>query len=341
MSTTNKIQVDNETGKLIGNYTNPTRIELINYIQQVELKEKLQMKELCFLFNFFSYFLTFFDNNNNNNNTLQNFKKGLVNILISSNFNLNSNNKTLIIIPGLSKEPNMGMWSHNLTLEKGIYEGTQIPFIKKAQKEGYQTILLNPYFNKEIIELNENEWQMTDNLIDGHSNPEEHFKTVWKLFFQQYIVNNGHENKNNENIKIRDNCNNNHLEFKNNIYIMCHSYGGYIAMKFLVENYFNTKNNNYTLQCIAMGDSAHDGGISSLASSLNKDIVKEFLKNRVRNWRRIYPTQKFNLNLDDDLGEKEEKAFGGIQVKCSGTDSHSGSCFKAMDSIFKFFEQFQ
>lgn len=112
--------------------------------------------------------------------------------VFSTKTNLNDVKKLLILIHG-SGVVRAGQWARRLIINESLNHGTQIPYIDKAKKLGYDVLVLN---------TNDNERNNID--IPGHSSPSAHAISVWA----QLIANADIEA----------------------IAIVAHSYGGVVAM---------------------------------------------------------------------------------------------------------------
>jgi hypothetical protein len=106
--------------------------------------------------------------------------------------------KLMVIIHG-SGVVRAGQWARSLIINHCLDSGTILPYIKEAEKRGYEVVVTNT----------------NDNRRDGHSikgsrNPEEHANTVWETIIQP------------ANAK--------------SIAVVAHSYGGHVA-HVLSKNY--------------------------------------------------------------------------------------------------------
>lgn len=73
---------------------------------------------------------------------------------------LENTKKLLILIHGSDGKVRAGQWSRKLITQESLQSGSMIPYIKKAQKEGFDIIVTNTNYNYE--------------------NPEAHIQTVWE-----------------------------------------------------------------------------------------------------------------------------------------------------------------
>ena len=124
--------------------------------------------------------------------------------------------KLMLIFPG-SGAVTAGQWSRSLIINNSLDAGTVLPYIKRAQQEGYEVIVTNTNHN-----------EINGNPIEGSENPKQHAETVVREIVQE-------------------------IEPKH-IVIVAHSYGGlvttYLARKF--EEEFNE-----IVKAVVFTDSVH------------------------------------------------------------------------------------
>ena len=135
--------------------------------------------------------------------------------IFSSQKELKDVDKLIVIIHG-SGVVRAGQWARSLIINHCLDSGTILPYIKEAEKRGY-----------EIIVTNTNDNYRDGQRITGSRNPEEHANTVWETLVQP------------ANAK--------------SIAIVAHSYGGHVANQ-LSKKYkddFNSK-----VFAVALTDSA-------------------------------------------------------------------------------------
>ncbi|KAK3862355.1 hypothetical protein Pcinc_031779 [Petrolisthes cinctipes] len=133
---------------------------------------------------------------------------------------LSNPEKLLILIHG-SGVVRAGQWARRLIINDTLDSGTQLPFIKEAQKDGYGVLVMNTNDNYRRSQLNRSK-------IRGSETPECHAQYVW----EQYI---------------------NPAKAKH-IAIIAHSYGGCVT-----TSLFKTKREELIKRvfCVAMTDSVH------------------------------------------------------------------------------------
>ncbi|XP_045606421.1 FAM172 family protein homolog CG10038 isoform X2 [Procambarus clarkii] len=129
--------------------------------------------------------------------------------------------KILVLIHG-SGVVRAGQWSRRLIINDSLDSGTQIPFIKKAQEEGYGIIVMNTNDNYRTNR------KKNRSRIRGSENPDNHALHVWDNY-------------------IRDSK-------AKHIGIIAHSYGGCVT-----TNLFTRKKDEFVKRvfAVAMTDSVH------------------------------------------------------------------------------------
>ncbi|XP_065835128.1 cotranscriptional regulator ARB2A-like [Oscarella lobularis] len=128
--------------------------------------------------------------------------------------------KLLVIIHG-SGVVRAGQWSRRLIINNNLEQGSQIPYIKKAQELGYAVLVTNG--NHNAVEID----RWTRRRIRGSSSPEEHMEYVWRHFLSKCPA------------KFID--------------VMAHSYGGVVTVSWLSQ-YENAREK---VRKIAFTDSVH------------------------------------------------------------------------------------
>lgn len=86
--------------------------------------------------------------------------------------------KILVLIHG-SGVVRAGQWARRLVINDSLDSGTQIPFIKKAQEEGYGVVVMNTNDNYRV-----NTKKKRDR-IRGSENPENHALYVWDNYIKK------------------------------------------------------------------------------------------------------------------------------------------------------------
>ncbi|XP_033634343.1 cotranscriptional regulator FAM172A-like [Asterias rubens] len=110
---------------------------------------------------------------------------------------LTTTDKLLILIHG-SGVVRAGQWARRLIINDCLDSGTQIPYIQRAMKEGYEVLVMNTNDNFYIDSDGRRIWK------EGSSSPNEHGLTVWDKFVANTPV--------------------------KHVAIVAHSYGGVVTM---------------------------------------------------------------------------------------------------------------
>lgn len=127
-----------------------------------------------------------------------------------------------------------GQWARSLVINHSLDAGTILPYIKRAQEQGY-----------EIIITNGNDNHRNGHSIKGSRNPEEHANTVWETIVQP------------ANAK--------------SIAIVAHSYGGHVASMLSKKYQEDFKNRVFA---VALTDSVHGSrGSNSRLSEIGTNFV--------------------------------------------------------------------
>lgn len=128
--------------------------------------------------------------------------------------------KLLILIHG-SGVVRAGQWARRLIINDSIESGTQIPFIKEAQKEGYGVLVMNTNDNRRTKDGKRVK-------IRGSEDPESHAAHVWKNYVAE-------------------------AEAKH-IALIAHSYGGCVTTALFQEHQADFSKRVFA---VAMTDSVH------------------------------------------------------------------------------------
>ena len=129
--------------------------------------------------------------------------------------------KLLVLIHGTGVV-RAGQWARRLIINENLDWGTQIPYIKRAMREGYAVIVLN---------TNRNRAQDASGVmspIKGNTTPENHARYVWDNLVQQSPA--------------------------QKVYVVAHSYGGHVVFS-LVTGFVSAVER---ITKIAFTDSAHN-----------------------------------------------------------------------------------
>lgn len=135
---------------------------------------------------------------------------------------LENADRLLILIHG-SGVVRAGQWARRLIINESLDWGTQIPFIKEAQKLGYGILVMNTNDNSCTTKGSHKRQK-----IKGSSSPEEHARYVWKKFV--------------------------HKAKAKHIALIAHSYGGCVTTELFREE---KKDFVKRVFAVAMTDSVH------------------------------------------------------------------------------------
>ncbi|XP_064100002.1 cotranscriptional regulator ARB2A-like [Macrobrachium nipponense] len=135
---------------------------------------------------------------------------------------LENADRLLVLIHG-SGVVRAGQWARRLIINENLDWGTQIPFIKEAQKLGYGILVMNTNDNSYTIKGSHKRQK-----IKGSSSPEEHACYVWKKFV--------------------------HKAKAKHIALIAHSYGGCVTKELFLQE---KKDFVKRVFAVAMTDSVH------------------------------------------------------------------------------------
>ncbi|KAH8361915.1 UPF0528 protein CG10038 isoform X1 [Drosophila serrata] len=85
---------------------------------------------------------------------------------------LSQSKKLLILIHG-SGQVKAGQWARSLIINNSLDHGSQLPYVRQAQKLGYDLLITNANDSKRF-------YNGKDNIIKGVEEPVKHTKYVWK-----------------------------------------------------------------------------------------------------------------------------------------------------------------
>ncbi|KAK7484589.1 hypothetical protein BaRGS_00024221, partial [Batillaria attramentaria] len=140
-------------------------------------------------------------------------------VFISRNA-MDTTDKLMVLIHG-GGAVRAGQWSRKLIINENIDTGSQLPYIRRALKEGYEVIVCNPNLNQ--VPIN---GKMQN--IKGNKTPEEHGQYIWQYFIRPAKA--------------------------KNVAIVAHSYGGIVTMH-MVEKYLEEMKKRVFAVCFT--DSVH------------------------------------------------------------------------------------
>jgi hypothetical protein len=94
-----------------------------------------------------------------------------VNIFVSRDWEDNTN-KGMIIIQGAG-QVRAGVWSRSVCINESLSMGSMLPYISKAQDQGYSLLILNPNFNHNPV---------SNKKIPKNSDMLNHSSYIWEQF---------------------------------------------------------------------------------------------------------------------------------------------------------------
>ncbi|XP_032829609.1 cotranscriptional regulator ARB2A homolog isoform X2 [Petromyzon marinus] len=226
--------------------------------------------------------------------------------------------KLLLLVHG-SGVVRAGQWARRLIINDCLDSGTQIPYIKRAMKEGYGVVVLNPNDNRidggrlererkrmeadkkrpqsKSTDANASSdsvtgsiwqsWRRKYHSVKGNESPEEHVKYVWKHFVDKSVA--------------------------KKIFVVAFSYGG-AAVVNLINNRPDVLNK---LSAVAFADSVHRLYLS------NQNVVRWFKTFSVH-WVRSSKKLNTRIHADDS------------SLRSAGTPFHERAPWTAIDPIFEY-----
>lgn len=57
----------------------------------------------------------------------------------------------MVIVPDLSLDSSIGIWSYILSIKTGLRFGSMYPYFERAHKKGYATVIINPNATPDTI----------------------------------------------------------------------------------------------------------------------------------------------------------------------------------------------
>ncbi|XP_013867971.1 cotranscriptional regulator ARB2A homolog isoform X3 [Austrofundulus limnaeus] len=182
---------------------------------------------------------------------------------------LSNPSKLLVLIQG-SGVVRAGQWARRLIINQDLDSGTQIPFIKRAMKEGYGVMVLNPNLNYLEVEKptksspSHSPAEVSDEPAEKRERKEEQEGKKKKEFYEKYR--NPQKEAETERIPIRDNgSSEDHVLYvwdyfvskaaAKNVFIMAHSYGGLSFVELINQRELQVKNK---VCAVALTDSSHN-----------------------------------------------------------------------------------
>ncbi|XP_070992248.1 cotranscriptional regulator ARB2A homolog isoform X3 [Oncorhynchus clarkii lewisi] len=197
--------------------------------------------------------------------------------------------KLLVLIQGCGVV-RAGQWARRLIINQDLDSGTQIPFITRAQEEGYGVMVLNP--NENHLELERPAKpaplpspEASDEPAEKRERKDDRESKKKRDFYEKYR--NPQKESETEQIPIRENGSPeehvlyvwDHFVSKaaaRNVFVVAHSYGGLSLVELMIQREAQVKNR---VCAVAMTDSIHN----VWHQDANKSI-QEWLQQHCRNW---------------------------------------------------------
>ncbi|XP_051786145.1 cotranscriptional regulator FAM172A homolog [Erpetoichthys calabaricus] len=246
---------------------------------------------------------------------------------------LSNPDKLLVLIHG-SGVVRAGQWARRLIINEDLESGTQIPFIKRATKEGYGVIVLNPNENYIEVEKEKKPVQLTSDSLDEpaekRERKDEKEPKKRRDFYEKYR--NPQKEKETEQISIRDNSSpEEHVIYvwdnfiakssAKNIFFVAHSYGGVSFVELMIQREAEVKNR---ICAVALTDSVH----SVWHQEAGKPIL-EWMQEHCCNW----------VSSIEALDTPIETMLPDCPRVSAGTERHELTSWRSFHSIFKFFSE--
>uniref|UniRef100_A0AAZ3Q4P0 Arb2 domain-containing protein n=1 Tax=Oncorhynchus tshawytscha TaxID=74940 RepID=A0AAZ3Q4P0_ONCTS len=197
--------------------------------------------------------------------------------------------KLLVLIQGCGVV-RAGQWARRLIINQDLDSGTQIPFITRAQEEGYGVMVLNPNENHLEVERPAKPAPLpspeaSDEPAEKRERKDDRESKKKRDFYEKYR--NPQKESETEQIPIRENGSPeehvlyvwDHFVSKaaaRNVFVVAHSYGGLSLVELMIQREAQVKNR---VCAVAMTDSIHN----VWHQDANKSI-QEWLQQHCRNW---------------------------------------------------------
>ncbi|KAM4810656.1 cotranscriptional regulator ARB2A [Rhinophrynus dorsalis] len=247
---------------------------------------------------------------------------------------LTNPDKMLVLIHG-SGVVRAGQWARRLIINEDLDSGTQIPYIKRAVKEGYAVIVLNT--NENYIEVEKSKPVAQQPSPDSSDEPaekrerrERNPKDTKKRrdFYEKYR--NPQKEKEMLQVHIRDNGSpeehalyvwDNFISKSSaeNVFFVAHSYGGLALVEMMIQREAEAKTK---VTAVALTDSVHNVWHQEASKTL-----REWMRENCRNW----------VSSSEPLDTSVESTLPDCPRVSAGTERHELTSWKSFHSIFKFF----
>ncbi|XP_055742006.1 cotranscriptional regulator FAM172A homolog isoform X8 [Salvelinus fontinalis] len=176
--------------------------------------------------------------------------------------------KLLVLIQGCGVV-RAGQWARRLIINQDLDSGTQIPFITRAQEEGYSVMVLNPNENHLEVERPAKPTPLlspeaSDEPAEKRERKDDRESKKKRDFYEKYR--NPQKESETEQIPIRENGSPeehvlyvwDHFVSKaaaRNVFVVAHSYGGLSLVELMIQREAQVKNR---VCAVAMTDSIHN-----------------------------------------------------------------------------------
>lgn len=244
--------------------------------------------------------------------------------------------KMLVLIHG-SGVVRAGQWARRLIINEDINSGTQIPYIKRAMKEGFAVIVLNP--NENYIEVEKSKPLAQQQSPDSSDEPAEKRERRERIpkdnkkkrdFYEKYR--NPQKEKETLQVYIRENGSpEEHILYvwdnfiskaaAENVFFVAHSYGGLAFVELMIQREADVKSK---VSAVAMTDSVHN----VWHQEANKTI-REWMRENCCNW----------VSSSEPLDTSVESMLPDCPRVSAGTERHELTSWKSFTSIFRFFNE--
>ncbi|XP_031686287.1 cotranscriptional regulator FAM172A homolog isoform X1 [Oncorhynchus kisutch] len=242
--------------------------------------------------------------------------------------------KLLVLIQGCGVV-RAGQWARRLIINQDLDSGTQIPFITRAQEEGYGVMVLNPNENHLEVERPAKPAPLpspeaSDEPAEKRERKDDRESKKKRDFYEKYR--NPQKESETEQIPIRENGSPeehvlyvwDHFVSKaaaRNVFVVAHSYGGLSLVELMIQREAQVKNR---VCAVAMTDSIHN----VWHQDANKSI-QEWLQQHCRNW----------VSSPEPLDTPVEPMLSDCPRVSAGTERHELTSWRSFNSIFQFFSE--
>ncbi|XP_029618005.1 cotranscriptional regulator ARB2A homolog isoform X2 [Salmo trutta] len=195
--------------------------------------------------------------------------------------------KLLVLIQGCGVV-RAGQWARRLIINQDLDSGTQIPFITRAQEEGYSVMVLNPNENHLEVERPAKPTALpspeaSDEPAEKRERKDDRESKKKRDFYEKYR--NPQKESETEQIPIRENGSPeehvlyawDHFVSKaaaRNVFVVAHSYGGLSLVELLIQREAQVKNR---VCAVAMTDSIHNIWHQDASKSIQEWLQQERL----------------------------------------------------------------